>query len=119
MPVALSGALNIYSGYAFTFPTPAEQKAWIILSITSIGALLIYGISEVIGFNVSNYKLYSMEILWAYKKRRGWCWLFHILAFVTLFTRLGLLALSLATLRSLPKSCFIDIGYFQLFNFVN
>ncbi|KAF2788599.1 hypothetical protein K505DRAFT_196988, partial [Melanomma pulvis-pyrius CBS 109.77] len=32
-PVTLFGAVNIYSGFAFTFPTPTEQKAWIILSI--------------------------------------------------------------------------------------
>ncbi len=118
IPVVLSGALNIYSGYAFTFPSPIEQKAWIVLSITSITTLLIYGVSEVIGFNLSDYNLHSMEILWEYKKRRGWCWLFHILAIVTLTTRLALLGLSLATLRSLPKSCFLELGYFQLFNFL-
>jgi hypothetical protein len=80
--------------------------------------LFVYGVSEVVGFTTSGYQAYSMEILGGYKKKRGWCWVFHVLAFVTLATRLGLIGLSLATLRSLPKSCFVELGYAQFFSLV-
>ncbi|KAI8629832.1 hypothetical protein F5Y19DRAFT_464492 [Xylariaceae sp. FL1651] len=106
-PVCIFSAIH-FLGWSIDFPTHAELILWRINSIVIFGSLVVYGVSEMVGFRRAQYNISSMELLGSYKKRLPWCLIFLILGTLYFVSRMVLLVEAVISLRDLPEIAFLD-----------
>ncbi|KAI0175859.1 hypothetical protein GGR52DRAFT_570839 [Hypoxylon sp. FL1284] len=111
-PVSIFASLH-FCGWNLEFSTWAEGLLWRINCCVTWASLAIYGVSEMIGFWRSDYKLASLELFGSYKKRIPLSLIFHVLATLYFMSRLCLIVEAVISLRDLPDEAFMQVSWTQ------
>ncbi|KAK3318090.1 hypothetical protein B0H66DRAFT_582013 [Apodospora peruviana] len=111
-PVACFSSIHLL-GWNLALPTSTECTLWRVSVLIMEVSLSIHGVSEVVGFWRSGYKVGSMELWGEYKKRRSWSWIFIGLGLVNFLSRIFLLTEAVISLRALPEAAFLEVSWCQ------
>ncbi|KAK8116333.1 hypothetical protein PG984_012835 [Apiospora sp. TS-2023a] len=110
VPVSVFSLIH-FCGWNLHFPTAAERLLWRVNCVAMAGSLAVYGVSEMMGFQRSGYRLASLDILGSYKKRPPGSLFFHVLSTAYFVSRLCIIVEAVASLRALPNYCYQDLQW--------